>query len=340
MAVTINDVAKAAKVSPSTVSRVVANNPRISEKTRERVIKVMEEMDYHPNIIARSLANRSTNIIGVMIPSTTEKAFKHPFFPEVLRGITSKAYENKYKVLISSADSIEEEKEVIRELVNGSIVEGIILLTSRIKDPSIAELRKLDLPFVVVGRPEDAYENEINWVDNDNFNAGYNLTKHMIDQGLKQIAFIGVSPQYIVTLDRLEGYKKALEDNKIEIIDDLIVDGKFMGDTGDNLMQSLIDRGYKPDGVIASDDFLAFEIIKLLTEMGVNVPYDIAVAGFNNSEIAGFFNPSLTSVEVNAYSLGVKAMDILSTSIRSDYKCINRSIVPTKIIVRKSTSRI
>lgn len=335
MAVTINDIAKAAKVSPSTISRVIANNPRISAATRERVLKIMKEMNYHPNYIARSLAKKSTKIIGLVVPGSAENAFRHPFFPEILRGIGSVAYKNGYNILISSANNAAEEKQMAKEFAVGGITEGIILMTSMIKDPAVSELQKMNFPFVVVGRPQN--HNEVNWVDNNNFAISYELTKHFISQGYKRIAFLGISYDYTVTIDRLEGYKKALEDNGLSFDSGLTVEGKFIDDKGDDLMNKLFDKGTIPDAVIAIDDLLAFGVIAAIREKGLRVPDDITVAGFNNAPLSEYMTPALTSVEVKAFTLGVKAFELLLADMESEHKSFNRAIVPGELIIRKSS---
>lgn len=337
MRVTLNDIAKIAKVSTSTVSRAIANNPKISVATREKIFKIMKELNYHPNIIARSLANKSTRIIGIIIPGTAETAFQNPFFPEVLRGVSSVAHKHKYNVLISSVSNLEEEKQTLKQFVHGGITEGIILLVSRVGDPSVAELTKLRFPFVVIGKPEN--ESEVNWVDNNNFTIGYELTKHFIQQGHRKIAFLGVSSNYIVTLDRLNGYKKALEDNGIPIDERLIVESKFIEDNGYELMKQLFERGQKPTGVMAGDDLLAFGAMKYINEQGLKVPDDIGVSGFNNVPLANYSIPPLTSVEVNPFLLGSKAFELLLTAINSDYKSYNRAIVPAELVIRESTQK-
>jgi DNA-binding LacI/PurR family transcriptional regulator len=337
MGVTINDIAKAAKVAPSTVSRVLADNPRISQETREKIQKIMKEMNYHPNMIARSLANKSTKIVGLVVPGTTEKAFQHPFMPEIIRGIISVAHKNGYKLLISSAADAKEEKKLISDLANGGIIDGVILMTSRLNDPAISGLIKANFPFAVVGRP--ANDDSVNWVDNNNYAIAYDLTKHFIARGHKKIAFLGVSSQVIVTLDRFNGYKKALQDNGIPFDEKLVVEGKFIDDTGYDLMKQLMARNVSPTGIIACDDFLAFGAIKLLTEAGLKVPDDIAVAGFNNTPLSDHFIPPLTSVEVNAYALGKNAFELLLADITSDNKSFNRSIVPAELIIRDSTDK-
>lgn len=337
MGVTLNDIAKIAKVSPSTVSRTIANNPKISRATREKIYKIMKELDYHPNIIARSLANKSTKIIGVILPGVAEKALQNPFFPEILRGISSMAYKHNYNILISYANNLDEEKEILNQFVQGRIAEGIILLASRIADPSVAQLLKLNFPFVVVGKPER--EHEVNWVDNNNFTVGYDLTKHFLDEGHRKIAFLGVSSDYIVTLDRLNGYKKAIQDQGLTVDSELIVESKFSDGNGYDLMKNLFDKGVCPTGVIAGDDLLAFGAMQLINERGLKIPGDIAVAGFNNVPLANYSFPPLTSVEINPFSLGAKAFDLLIAAINSDCKSYNRAIVPGELVIRDSTVR-
>lgn len=334
--ITINDVAKAANVSPSTVSRAISNNPRISTATREKIFKIMKEMNYHPNMIARSLANRSTKIIGVILPGITEKAFQHPFYPQILSGISSGAYKSDYKILLStSVSNQKEEKKIINEFAKGGITEGIILMTSKVDDPSISELKKINFPFVVVGRPVN--DGEINWVDNDNISIAHELTEHLIKQGCTKIAFLGLAHEFIVTLDRLEGYKRALKDNKIEFDKNLVAEGEFLSSTGSDWMKGFKEKGIMPDGIVACDDLVAFSAIKLLADYGFRVPQDVLVAGFNNVPQSEYFVPTLTSVEVNAFSLGLKAFELLLNCIRNNFESYNRAIVPAQLVIRNSS---
>lgn len=336
IATTINDIAKAAKVAPSTVSRVIANSTLISIETKKKVCKIMKEMNYHPNMIARSLVKKSTRIVGTLIPGTSDKALQLPFFSEILRGITSKANQCGYKILLSNVSNFSEEMDAVNELVNGQIVEGLILMTSRLNDNSIGELLSMDFPFVMVGRPESSRENALNWVDNDNYEAGYMLTKHFIENGHRDIAFIGVSPEYMVTLDRLNGYEKALSDFELPYNEKLIVNGQFMENNGYEMMKVLAERQQKFTGVIGSDDFQAFSVISFLTERGMNVPNDVAVAGFNNVPQAEYYVPSLTSIEVHAYNLGEKAFEILFNHLKDNHLESTSQFIKTDLIKRKS----
>jgi Transcriptional regulators len=338
IATTINDIAKAAHVAPSTVSRVVANSSLISEKTRRRVLEIMKEMDYHPNMIARSLVRQSTHIIGTMIPGTSEKAFQIPFFAEILRGITSRADQHGYRILLSNIGSSEEESKSISDLVNGRIVEGLILMTSSLNDQSVDELVSMNFPFVIVGRPEAANEQRLNWVDNDNCEAGYMLARHFIEAGHRNIAFIGVSNEHMVMLDRFNGYKKALAEAGLPYNEKLIVQGRFMEDkdNGYEMMKTLMERSQPFSGVIASDDFQAFSAINFLTECGLSVPGDIAVAGFNNVPQSEYYVPSLTSVEVHPYELGERSFEILIKCLEDKQSDRIHQFVRVDLIKRKS----
>lgn len=332
---TINDIAKAANVSPSTVSRVIANSSLISEATRKRVREIMKEMNYHPNMIARSLVNKSTKIIGTLIPGTSEKAFEHPFYPEILRGITARANQHGYNILLSNAGSAEQETHVINEMVNGGIIEGLILMTSRLNDKSIKKLVAMDFPFVMVGRP-DINDKNIFWVDNDNFNACYNLTKYFIEKGHRKIAFIGVTPEYMVAIDRLNGYKKALAEYDIDFNEKIIVNSEFMNGDGYEMTNELFNRNQQFTGLIAADDFQAYAAIHLMIERGLKVPEDIAVAGFNNVIMSEYNIPSLTSIEVHAFDLGGKAFELLYGRLKNEKSMKYNDYVKAEIIKRKS----
>ncbi len=332
---TINDVAREAGVAASTVSRVIANSSKISKETSDRVIKIMKDMNYHPNLIARSLANKSTKIIGLVVPGATEKAFSHPFMSETVRGIISVAHKKGYKILISSADNYHEEKELIEDLSKGGVVEGIILTASRTKDPSIMELKKQKFPFVLIGRP--AGDELINWVDNNNMSVSYELTRHFIDQGHRDIAFLGLSPDVVVTVDRYEGYKKAMEEINKVVDHKYTVESRYLEAPGYEMMKELIEENKKVTAVICCDDYIAFGAIKYLSENGLAVPDDVAVAGFNNTYLAEHSIPSLTTVEINAFNLGTSAFDMLYDIIQSESKNFNHIIIPAKIITRNSS---
>lgn len=337
MAVTIKDIAKIADVSPSTVSRVIDGNPRISSETTEKIKKVMQKLDYHPNMLARSLARKNTKIIGTLMPGTKENAFKHPFFPEILRGITSQAYSCGYNILVSSAATSHDEMKIIWDFAKNGIAEGLILMTSRHNDEVIRGLLDMSFPFVLVGNPE-GYEH-ISWVDNNNVEAGYRLTGHFIANGCTRIAFLGLSDEYLVVRDRFEGYRQALADNNLAYDETLVVRGAFMGGEGGRMMEELLSRSGTVTGVIAADDYMAFDAVRVLNRRGIRVPEDVLVAGFNNTPLADYFTPTLTSVDINAHELGEKAFQLIRAEIEEKDDTPKSALVGINVVTRESTKR-
>ena len=155
MAITIKDVAKLANVAPSTVSRVIANSPRISENTKKRVRDAMDELKYHPNFIARSLASQSTKVIGLVLPHSSGVFFQNPFFSEVIQGLSEGVHDNHYAFQMTSGKTEFDSYEGVVQMVQGGRVDGIILLYSMIDDKIMEYLTKRKFPFVVIGKPYD-----------------------------------------------------------------------------------------------------------------------------------------------------------------------------------------
>nr|WP_300005612.1 LacI family DNA-binding transcriptional regulator [Tissierella sp.] len=334
---TLADVAKLAGVSPSTVSRVIADNPKISEKTKKRVVKCMEEIGYYPNAIAQSLANKRTGNIGIIMPHTEDEIFLNPFFPEALRGIVKETSNTDYDLLLSTNAKTGEELAIVKKLIRGSKVDGIILMSSKQDDECINYLKDIEFPFVLIGSPYEM-EGEINHVDNDNENAAYELTKYLIEIGSEKIAFIGGDEKLVVTKKRIEGYKRALKDMDKEFKDDLLLLGSFNEKTGFKYGDKIANMSDMPDGLIVTDDLVAFGVLKVFEGLGIKVPEDIALGSFNNSILSQHSPIPFTSVEINAFELGKKSINLLTKVIEKD---IHGQLitVPYKIMKRDSTDR-
>lgn len=334
-AVTIKDVAKRAGVSSSTVSRVISKNPKISQDTTKKVLQCMEELGYYPNAIARSLVNRKTGSIGVVMPSTSKDALLNPFFPEALSGITRTASTAGYDILLSSTESKDEELVVVKNYIHSSKVDGILLMSSKIDDQCIEYLSGIDFPFAVIGSPW-LNSNNINHVDNDNYMAAYELTRHLTLKGRKKIAIIAGDDSLVVTRKRVEGYKKALEESNLPFDENILYTGDFDEKTGYEYALKIVESDPVPDGVIVTDDLVAFAALKLFKQLNYKIPEDIAIASFNNSILSRYSNPPITSVDVHALTLGTEAVKLLLKTINSGH--LGRKVLtPHTINIRKST---
>jgi len=337
MAVTIKDVAKLAKVAPSTVSRVIANNPRISEKTKKKVREAMDELGYHPNFIARSLASQSTQAIGLVMPSSTDVVFQNPFFPTVLRGLSEGAHEKHYALYMTTGKTDNEILDGVTQMVQGGRVDGVVLLYSKIEDKVLMYLQERGIPFVVIGKPFKHME-EITHVDNDNFRATKEVTEYLIQLGHDHIAFVGGNLNLVVTVERLLGYEKALREAGISLNDEYIVHEEFLREGGQEAVRELLSLKVPPTALVVADDLMALGVLNTLDEMGIKVPEDISIISFNNVLVSEMSRPPLTSVDINIFDLGFEAARSLIQKIENPKEPIKRIIIPHQIVKRFSCS--
>ncbi|WP_272914959.1 MULTISPECIES: LacI family DNA-binding transcriptional regulator [Sediminibacillus] len=333
--VTIKDVAKETGVSPSTVSRVIADNPRISPDTKQKVREAMERLGYHTNIHARNLVAKSTKAIGAIMPSSANKALQNPFFPEVLRGIGSVIHERQYSLTLSSGETEQEILEEVQRMVYGSYVDGLILLYSRVEDPVVAFLEERDFPYVMIGKPFARLE-EITHVDNDNFMAGKQITNHLIARGHEKIAFIGGSKDLFVTRDRESGYLAALTDADLPHDEDYVIHTEFLKSGGKEAVEQLLSLPIRPTGIVVTDDLMSLGVLSTLEESGVQVPHDISLVSFNNAYLSEITKPALTTVDINIHELGAQSARALIERTIDNKIPPKRIIVPYTIIYRGS----
>jgi DNA-binding LacI/PurR family transcriptional regulator len=339
MSVTIKEVAKLANVAPSTVSRVIANNPRISEATKRKVKMVMEELGYHPNLNARSLSSKATQTIGLVMPSSGDVVFQNPFFPTVLQGISEGVHEKKYALQMTTGSSEQEIFEAVIQMVQGKRVDGIILLNSKVEDKVIQYLRENGFPFVVIGKPAKYFE-EITHVDNDNVHAMKEATEYLIHLGHRQIAFVGGSLELMVTVDRLNGYKQALDYANISINEEYIKHEEFLREGGQEAVSELMALQERPTALLVVDDFMALGVLNKLDELGIKVPEDISVVSFNNILLSEMSKPALTSMDINILKLGFEASKSLIEKVENSSEPTKRIIIPHQMVERSSCSRI
>lgn len=335
MAVTIKDVARLANVAPSTVSRVIANSSRISEKTKEKVREAMDQLGYHPNFIARSLASQTTQAIGLVMPSSTDKVFQNPFFPTVLRGISEAANDRQYALYMTTGKTEDDIYDGVVQMVQGGRVDGVVLLYSKVEDRILSYLQQRNFPFVVIGKPFKHVE-EITHVDNDNFRATKEVTEYLINLGHEAIAFIGGDLNLVVTVERLLGYEKALRDAFISLVPEYIIHEEFLREGGQEAVRELMSLEKPPTALVVVDELMALGVLNTLDEMGIKVPDDISIISFNNVMLSEMSRPPLTSVDIGIFDLGFEAAKSLIQKIENPKEPIKRIIIPHKIVKRQS----
>lgn len=335
--VTIKDIAKATGCSPSTVSRVIADHSRISVKTKKKVRAAMKELGYHPNLTARNLVAKSTKTISVILPASADKSLQNPFFSEVIRGISSYLHGEQFSLLLASGQTEEEKIREVERMVLGKYVDGIILLYSRKNDPIVSFLKKHDFPFVMVGKPLE-YTDEIIHVDNDNVKAGEDMTSFLIENGHRNIIFIGGANDLVVTIDRIKGYETALNKAGIPFKEENIIYAEFLKSGGQGAVKEILGLKERPDALVVSDDLISIGVISTLNDYGIEVPQDISLASFNNIYFSEIIHPALTTVDIQIYTLGEESAKAIIEMQRSRMLKQKRIIIPHNIVQRDSVS--
>lgn len=335
---TIKDVAAIAGVSPSTVSRVIAGNPRISEPTKEKVRQAMKQVNYVPNAIARSLARANTRTVGFALSRRADHAFSNPFFSEVLRGMSAVAQLHDYNILLSISMNEKEEKEKCLQLIRERRVDGLIVSTSRVRDELISALVEEEAPFVVIGR---SVEHPVPVVNNDNVHAATEATLHLLEQGYRDIAFVGGPSDMVVTQDRMQGYEHALKKRQRPLRRERIVSVDFSEESGFQALCRMRAEGISFDAVLASDDLFALGALRFAHHSGLSVPADLGIVGFNDTPMMAHVHPPLTSVRILSYELGVEAMQLLLDGLvdPEHWQRKQKVVLPSRLEVRTSTMR-
>ncbi|QQE78641.1 LacI family DNA-binding transcriptional regulator [Alicyclobacillus sp. SO9] len=328
---TIKDVARMANVSASTVSRVLADSPRISAATKRRVREVLEHLDYHPNTLARGLVTNTTSAIGVLMPYGGNEFFENPFFAQMMSGVSEVANENGYDIVLFTSGP---DTDTIDRVIRGRRVDGIFLLSSKQDDPVLKLVEQQKFPAVLLGRAPDGIS--VSTVNNDNVSAAYKATEHLIRLGHKRIGFLGGASDLVVTLDRVTGYRNALRDYQLEPDAQLEVSSFFLEQGGYLGMMRLLASSDRPTAVLASDDVLAFGAMRASAELGYHLPSELAIVGFNDIRMAEIANPSLTSVRVHMHELGSAAANMLLEHIKNSDLEPQHKTIRTELVVRNS----
>ena len=320
--VTIKDVAKKSNVSVSTVSRVMAGSDTISERTTKKVLSVIKEMGYIPNATARSLANNKTNAIGIVMPSAKshDLIYQNQFYIEMLTELSLFAENTKY-YLITLMTSEKSEYTIIENIVNSKRVDGLILLISRIEDENIKFLHKNKIPFVVIGNIKEEYKDRVFSVNNDNEKISYSITKNLINNGYKKILFIGGDRNLFVTNDRLSGFRKAFEDENLNLDPSYISYMKFSEQEAYNKVKGF-DK--KIDAIFTTDDIFAIGAKRAIS--------DIPIIGFNNSRLSKVYNVS--TVDIKTRDMAKSAMEILIDELEGKKVENKNLLVPAEYVKR------
>lgn len=330
----LKDIARILNVSESTVSRALRDHPRISEKMKVRVQRLAKELDYTPNQIALNLQNRQMNAIGVVIPKLS-----YYLYARAISGMEEIAEKAGYNIIIcQSNENAEREKAIVQELMGTRIAGFIISLSSSTVDfEHFAKIKRRNIPLVFFNREcEDIHTDR---VIIDNFGVAKQAVEYLIQQGCQQIAYFGGPVNVQISNRRLEGYTAALQKHGFPIHPSYIVHSEFNPESAQQSARQLLQQANRPDAILVFSDQFAYTLYLTARKLGIRLPQDLSLIGFNNEPASALLSPALSSIAQPIYEMGRTAAELLFQQIlhRGSYYRSQTKILQSRLILRGST---
>lgn len=336
---TAQDVAVLAGVSRTTVSFVLNNVPgmRISEETRQAVLKAAQQLNYHPDATARRMVSGQTSVIGFVMRQSPEQAFADLFLPQVLNGLSQAASEMGYHILLQPISPDDTSGAYIR-LLRERHVDGIVLSGPRSDDQELLKVHDEGAHIVLIGRLPNI---NIPFVDVDNVGGAHLATGYLVGLGHRRIALItNAPPEYTASTERLFGYRQALEEAGIPFDTSLVRYGNFTPHSGSLVMDELLTLDPLPSAVFVASDTVALGAMQSVRSHNLRIPEDIAMIGFDDISPAEFIDPPLATVRLPAYGLGWGAANMLIRLIEGEEVNKPQLFLETQLIVRESCGKL
>jgi len=327
---TIKDIAKLAGVSPSTVSRIINNKDgMISEATRQRVLKIIDEVGYIPNTFARSLVTQQSRMLGMIIPDIL-----NPYFTELAKGTSDYALERGYDVLLLSAD---DDEEMEAHLYNSLIQKGVagILISPGGSNYQFRQARGRTIPIVSIDRKLTSRSYLIGALDNDNEYGAYLSASHLIEQGHRDILFLCGAKKAYTSKQRYQGYCKALNEHQIPIDDSLVYFGQYQHEFGYEIISSMIGKKHFT-AICCMSDMLAMGALSALRRAKIKVPAECAVIGYDDIPLAGLIERPLSTIHRHTYECGSQAAEILINYIEGNVTEFVRKTIRPHLVIRET----
>jgi DNA-binding LacI/PurR family transcriptional regulator len=331
---TIEDIARIAGVSRSTVSRVLNGQPNVRPSVRDRVQEVINSYGYAPQAAARQLVMRKTRLIGLILPDNAHHLFGNPIFAEIARGMSQVCAQRGYTPMLFIGRQDMDEATFF-SLLRGRHFDGVLLISSDRQDRSAAMLREAGMPYVRVGHdPED--DQDLQYVDVDNVAAARVAVEHLIALGHRRIAMLKGLAKDVCTHARLEGYRQALTAAGIPFDEALVGDGDWTPASGYTWTRRFLDLPEPPTALFSSNDMMVAGVVRAVQERGLKVPDDLAIVGFDDLLQTTMIFPELTTIRQPCVEMGMRAAELLLDQLEHNRRERAQIILPTTLIIRES----
>jgi len=330
--ITIYDIAKKANVSISTVSRVFNGSPSVSKKTRKKVQKIIEEMNYVPSAIARSLVSQSSKTIGLIVSDVT-----NPFFTDAIDGIESiLSSEGFTSFLCDTRYSPERENKYISQMLEKR-VDGIIIFSAYASDTNLIARTKSIIPIVSV---QSTFK-EVDCINTTDEEGAFEAVDYLIKLGHRNIAFLVYEYDNSTITDRMKGYLKAHKSNGIPVNKNYIIKSKFASNVGYYMAKEVLEKFPEVTAIFAYNDIIALGAYTAISQKGLKIPDDISIVGYDDIEMASIISPRLTTVSQPFYDIGKSAAELLLKRIKENTRSTPQTILlPTKLVIRESAKAL
>jgi LacI family transcriptional regulator len=334
--VTIYDIAEALSLSPATISRGLKDHPAIKKDTKKRIVEKAREMGYQHNLFASNLRRNKTNTIGVIVPRLNSY-----FMSAVIAGIEKVANEAGYNLIISqSLESVKKEMMNVKTLFN-SRVDGLLVSAAYDTDDISHFEIFLEKKIPVIFFDRVLEHSDCTNIVIDNFKAAYEVTQHLIHQGCRRIVHLTANLKRNVYSDRLNGYKKALQDAGLPAEEALVIINNLSDQAGVDAAETIVKMNPMPDGIFSSNDSCAVSCIRHLKLLGKHIPRDIAVVGFNNDPLSKVIEPNLTTVNYPGQEMGEVAASLLIRRLtKKEGASMNSMVLKHNLVIRQSSLKL
>lgn len=336
MGVTINDVAKAAGVSISTVSKVLNGHYSISEETQERVRQVIRELNYYPSASAQSFAKGSTRSVIVLADLGPNAAFFNPHMFEIIAGLEETLRVRSYRMILCGAQP-STACEMAEEFISRRSADALAVHVSVMTHQLAALLVRTHFPHIVLGLPN--FDSQVCWIDINNVYSGIIAAAHLVGAGYQRIAFLGGQDHDRISAHRLEGVRQGLEDAGLSLDNQYIWQGDSTWADGQRMAHKLLSREPLPDAVVCANNYIALGCVSAIQERGMGIPGEIAVMTFDDHPFAQIMEPPLTAVDIDVRGMGSQAGKFLLDMIRNPNTQVQTYVTTSNLMVRQSTVR-
>ena len=334
MGVTIKDVAEAAGVSISTVSKVLNGHYSISEKTAERVRGIMREMNYYPNANAQSFASGSNHTVVLLANLSPNAAFRNPHMFEIIAGLEEALCRRGYRLILRGADATSA-CGIAEEIISRRSADAIAIHVGVMSHPLAAVLTRLRFPHIVLGAPD--FESQVCWIDNSNTYSGAVAAGYLLSRGYRRLAFIGGRSYDLGSALRLQGVKQGLANGGERLEDQYIWLGESTRADGFRMTEGLLNQKQLPDAIICANNYIALGCVDAVLKREMRIPKDMGIMAFDDYPFSQIMEPPLTVVDINVRDMGAQAAKFLTDIMRHPNMQIQTYITTSNVIARGST---